>query len=105
MNYLIDTDLKTVKILDISEYPSKSSAKEKVVSNVEQLIKNLSLNDGAVVSFHHHLRNGDKVLNTIMKGILTFFYLFRTNSICYTRNQEEKHHEKYNGRHKWRRHY
>lgn len=69
MNYLIDTDLKTVKILDISEYPSKSSAKEKVVSNVEQLIKNLSLNDGAVVSFHHHLRNGDKVLNTIMKGI------------------------------------
>lgn len=69
MNYLNNTDLKTVKILDKSEYPSKSMVKNKVYDNLEQLIKSLNLKDGAVVSFHHHLRNGDYVLNTIMKEI------------------------------------
>ena len=69
MNYLNNTDLKTVKILNKSEYPSKSAAKDKLISNVETLVKDLDLKDGAVISFHHHLRNGDKVLNTIMKEI------------------------------------
>ncbi|MDR7871640.1 MAG: citrate lyase subunit alpha [Tissierellaceae bacterium] len=69
MIYLNNTDLKTVKILEKSEYPSKSLAKDKLISSVEQLINNLDLKDGAVLSFHHHLRNGDKVLNTIMKEI------------------------------------
>lgn len=69
MNYLNNTDLKTVKILDKSEYPSKSMVNNKVYDNLEQLIKSLNLKDGAVVSFHHHLRNGDYVLNTIMKEI------------------------------------
>lgn len=69
MNYLNNRDLKTIKALDKSEFPSKSKAKEKLVDDVEQLIKDLDLKDGVVVSFHHHLRNGDKVLNTIMKEI------------------------------------
>ena len=61
MNYLNDTDLKTVKVIDKSEYPSKGMAKDKVFDNLEQLIRNLELKDGDVVSFHHHLRNGDYV--------------------------------------------
>ncbi len=69
MNYLNNIDLKTVKILDKSEFPSKSMAKDKLVDDIEKLIKGLDLKDGAVVSFHHHLRNGDYVLNTIMKEI------------------------------------
>lgn len=69
MNYLNNTDLKTVKILDKSDYPSKSTAREKVTEDLKALIKELDLKDNAVISFHHHLRNGDKVLNLVMKEI------------------------------------
>ena len=69
MNYLNNTDLKTVEILKKSEYPSKSTAKEKVTEDLVSLIKELDLKDNAVVSFHHHLRNGDKVMNLVMKEI------------------------------------
>lgn len=69
MTYLNNTDLKTVKLLEKSEFPSKSKAKDKVINSLEQLIKDLNLKDNAVVSFHHHLRNGDYVLNAVMKEI------------------------------------
>lgn len=69
MNYLNNQDLKDVKILEKSEYPSKSSAKDKVTDDLKALIKDLDLKDNAVLSFHHHLRNGDKVLNLIMKEV------------------------------------
>lgn len=68
MNYL-NKDLKEVKVLDKSEFPSKVTPKDKVTKNLSELLKELDLKDGAVVSFHHHLRNGDKVLNTVMKEI------------------------------------
>lgn len=68
MNYL-NNDLKEVKVLEKSEFPSKANPKDKVSNNLAETIKNLDLKDGSVVSFHHHLRNGDKVLNTVMKEI------------------------------------
>lgn len=68
MNYL-NKNLEDVKILDKSEFPSKVTPKNKVVNNTVELLKGLDLKDGAVVSFHHHLRNGDKVLNQIMLEI------------------------------------
>src|SRR5699024_4708419 len=69
MNYFNKENLNDVKILDKSEYPSKSPAKEKVSKDVEKLIKDLKIKDNSVLSFHHHLRNGDKVLNLVMKEI------------------------------------
>lgn len=65
MNYL-NKNLEDIKILDKSEFPSKVTPKNKVVKNTTELLKDLKLKDGSVVSFHHHLRNGDRVLSAIM---------------------------------------
>ncbi|MBC8590843.1 citrate lyase subunit alpha [Wansuia hejianensis] len=69
MNYLNNKELKDVKVISKSEYPSKSVPKAKITKDLSSLIKELGLNDGAVLSFHHHLRNGDKVLNLVMKEV------------------------------------
>lgn len=69
MNYLNNTDLSTVKVLDKSEYPSKSSPKQKVTEDLKALIDDLGLKDGDTISFHHHLRNGDRVLVQVMEAI------------------------------------
>jgi len=69
MNYLSSTDLRTVKVLEQAEFPSKVNARNKVVEDTAKLIKELGIKDNAVLSFHHHLRNGDYVLNTIMKEV------------------------------------
>ena len=41
----------------------------KVVSSIKEVIKLAGLKDGMTVSFHHHLRNGDFVLNMVMEEI------------------------------------
>lgn len=41
----------------------------KLVKNLTELMDKLNLKDGMVVSFHHHLRNGDYVLNMVMEEI------------------------------------
>ena len=41
----------------------------KLVSSLRESIRLCGLRDGMTVSFHHHLRNGDKVLNTVMAEI------------------------------------
>jgi citrate lyase subunit alpha/citrate CoA-transferase len=41
----------------------------KVVNSLEELLDKLELKDGITVSFHHHLRNGDYVLNLVMDAI------------------------------------
>ena len=41
----------------------------KLVSNIKQAILDSGLKDGMTVSFHHHLRNGDYVLNMVMEAI------------------------------------
>ena len=38
----------------------------KVVSSIAEAIRLAGLKDGMTVSFHHHLRNGDFVLNMVM---------------------------------------
>nr|WP_300005592.1 citrate lyase subunit alpha [Tissierella sp.] len=68
MNYL-NKDLKEVKILKQSNFPSKVKSHEKVIDNIKDLLDKLNLKDGDVVSFHHHLRNGDRVLNHIMASL------------------------------------
>ena len=41
----------------------------KVVSSIQEAIKLAGLKDGMTISFHHHLRNGDYVLNMVMEAI------------------------------------
>ena len=41
----------------------------KIVNSIREAIKLSGLKDGMTVSFHHHLRNGDYVLNMVMEEI------------------------------------
>jgi citrate lyase subunit alpha/citrate CoA-transferase len=41
----------------------------KVIPNLDAAIDVCELRDGAIVSFHHHLRNGDGVLTAVMEAI------------------------------------
>ena len=41
----------------------------KVVSSIKEAVQLAGLRDGMTVSFHHHLRNGDFVLNMVMEEI------------------------------------
>jgi len=41
----------------------------KVVEGIEAAIKKVELSDGMVISFHHHLRNGDLVVNMVLDAI------------------------------------
>ena len=42
---------------------------DKVLGSIKDSIVKCGLKDGMTISFHHHLRNGDKVLNMVMKEI------------------------------------
>jgi len=46
----------------------------KLVKNIQEAIKLSGLEDGMTVSFHHHLRNGDFVLNLVMGTIAEMGY-------------------------------
>ena len=41
----------------------------KLVKSIREAILLSGLKDGMTVSFHHHLRNGDHVLNMVMEQI------------------------------------
>ena len=43
--------------------------KSKQVTTLKEAIQLAGLKDGMTVSFHHHLRNGDFVLNMVMEAI------------------------------------
>ncbi|MGL5647845.1 MAG: citrate lyase subunit alpha, partial [Clostridium sp.] len=41
----------------------------KLLSSIEEAIKKTGLKDGMTISFHHHFREGDYVLNKVMDVI------------------------------------
>lgn len=41
----------------------------KLLNSLEEALDKAELKDGMVISFHHHLRNGDYVLNMVVKAI------------------------------------
>ncbi|HHD16583.1 MAG TPA: citrate lyase subunit alpha [Euryarchaeota archaeon] len=41
----------------------------KVLSSIDEAIEKTGLSDGMTISFHHHLRNGDGVLNMVIERI------------------------------------
>lgn len=47
----------------------KSARRNKLLADIDAAISACGLQDGATVSFHHHLRNGDGVLNLVMDAL------------------------------------
>lgn len=45
------------------------SAASKLRSDLSELIKEIGIEDGMTLSFHHHLRNGDKVLQEVIQAV------------------------------------
>ena len=55
-----------IKLLDKKDYPKKEAKPSKVYESIKELFDKLDLKNGITVSSHHHLRNGDAVLNMMM---------------------------------------
>ena len=49
--------------------PGKTRRRTKLVADLDAAIDACELRDGATVSFHHHLRDGDGVLNLVMDAL------------------------------------
>lgn len=58
-----------VEILQKEDYPDKSMRTDKVYEDIKELFDDLNLHDNMTISTHHHLRNGDAVLNMVMKEL------------------------------------
>jgi citrate lyase subunit alpha/citrate CoA-transferase len=61
-----DAGIKTRKAVKLT---SVNPNDRKVLANLEQVFDKLNLKDGMTISFHHHLRNGDHVLNMVVEGL------------------------------------
>lgn len=48
---------------------NKLEKENKMVENISELFDKLEIKDGATLSFHHHLRNGDFVLNMVFEEV------------------------------------
>lgn len=54
---------KSVKIM--SAIPGES----KILESIDEVLEKVGMQDGMCISFHHHLRNGDYVLNMVLEAI------------------------------------
>ena len=54
---------KAVKLTSVNPYDLK------VLDNLDQVFDKLNMKDGMTISFHHHLRNGDHVLNMVVEEL------------------------------------
>ncbi|MBQ7566467.1 MAG: citrate lyase subunit alpha [Oscillospiraceae bacterium] len=50
----------------VSTFDERTKSGNKIVENLEAAIKASGLKDGMTISFHHHFRNGDHVLNYVI---------------------------------------
>jgi hypothetical protein len=46
--------------------PRGADFKNKVLKNIDEALDRLNLKNGMTISFHHHLRNGDYIINMIV---------------------------------------
>jgi len=61
-----DVGVKTKTAVKLT---SVSPNDQKVLQSIEDALDKLNISDGMTISFHHHLRNGDYVLNEIMERL------------------------------------
>ena len=50
----------------LDEAPPRADDRSKLLDSIAQAFDACSVRDGATLSFHHHLRNGDQVLNIVL---------------------------------------
>ncbi|GAA0786083.1 citrate lyase subunit alpha [Hathewaya limosa] len=48
---------------------STKPGEDKLVNSLDELLNKLELKDGMTIAFHHHLRNGDYVLNMVVEAL------------------------------------
>lgn len=61
-----DGGIKSRKAVQLS---SVTLTDQKVLASLDQAIDKLNIRDGMTISFHHHLRNGDHVLNMVLETL------------------------------------
>ncbi|HWQ57819.1 MAG TPA: citrate lyase subunit alpha, partial [Clostridia bacterium] len=54
---------------DAETFRERMNTKNKVVASLEEAIRLSGLKDGMTVSFHHHFRNGDYIVNMVLAEI------------------------------------
>ena len=47
-------------------FQARSTRQNKLVPSLEEAIRRTGLKDGMTISFHHHFRNGDHIINTVV---------------------------------------
>ncbi|PAB60072.1 citrate lyase subunit alpha [Anaeromicrobium sediminis] len=65
--YALDNDV-VIKRKNILNTYNKSS-EGKYVNSIKEVLLKANIKDGMTISFHHHLRNGDKVLNHVLQEV------------------------------------
>lgn len=58
--------IKTKRAVDVK---SVSPFENKIVENIREALLKCQIKDGMTISFHHHLRNGDYVLNMVLEEV------------------------------------
>lgn len=68
---LFEGAFKNTGIKEKSKVTLKSvtPGENKLLNSIEEALEKIDLKDGMTISFHHHLRNGDYVLNKVMYEI------------------------------------
>lgn len=59
----------TPETYSMTSVTKNRSNESKVLSSIKEALIKANIKDGMTISFHHHLRNGDFVLNKVMKEI------------------------------------
>ena len=60
-------EYKKQKRILIKEVISRNNSK--VITDIKELFNILKIKDGFTLSFHHHLRNGDEVMNMVLSEV------------------------------------
>lgn len=55
-------------------FKERSASKNKLVPSIEDAIRKTGLKDGMTISFHHHFRNGDHIVNMVIDKLAEMGY-------------------------------
>lgn len=59
---------------DVRTFQQRTRDHNKVVPSLEEAIRRTGLQDGMTISFHHHFRNGDHILNMVVDTLARMGY-------------------------------
>ncbi len=67
--YRGESGLDSVETFAVQRRIRTNFRRDKVKESLAELFESIELRDGMTLSFHHHLRNGDYVLNAVMEHV------------------------------------